>query len=96
MTPEHYPDLPGFKVPGTSKEAAKAIEPEVNYLRNACLQLVIERGPISADEAADILHRSVLSIRPRFSELKTMGKIRDSKQRTKNRSGRGATRWERL
>ena len=46
-------------------------------------------GPhgLTADEVADILNRSVLSIRPRISELLTLGLIKRNDERRKNRSG---------
>ena len=47
-----------------------------------------------ADEAATFLGESVLSIRPRFSELATMGEIEDSGTRRKNASGRNAICWK--
>lgn len=85
-----YPESPGAKVDGPSREAARAI--------NACdlqyrVLLKLRDGPATADEVADALGLSVLAIRPRFSELLAQGFIVDSGARRKNKSGRTATVW---
>lgn len=62
-------------------------------LREMCLDILRERN-CTADEVAEILSRSVLSIRPRISELNRLGFIRDSLKRRRNASGHGAIVWE--
>jgi predicted transcriptional regulator len=47
----------------------------------------------TADEIADELNRSILSIRPRFSELLRQGLIRDTGVRRGNQSGCSAKVW---
>ena len=84
-----YPNRPGFKQYGTSQEAADAIEPHADTLRGKALAVIRAAGPRgrTADEVADILNRSVLSIRPRISELLVLGLIKRNDERRKNRSG---------
>jgi DNA-binding Lrp family transcriptional regulator len=47
----------------------------------------------TADEIAKDLNLSVLSVRPRVSELKRTGKIKLTGARRKNESGMTATVW---
>lgn len=85
----HYPNRPGFKQYGTSQEAADAIEPQAHTLRGKALAEIKGAGKhgLTADEVADHLGRSVLSIRPRVSELLVLGLIERNHQRRKNASG---------
>lgn len=87
-----YPDAPGFKAAGTSEEAASAISGRAATLRGECLRL-LKRRSMTADEAAELMHESVLAIRPRFSELRVAGDIIDSGERRRNSSGRRAVVW---
>ena len=87
-----YPHEPGFKVEGTSADAAVAVREDAQALRELCLELV-QCEDLTADEAADRLHRSILSIRPRFSELVVRRLIRDSGGRRRNISGKNAVVW---
>jgi predicted HTH transcriptional regulator len=89
-----YPDKPGFKARDTSRDAAAKAEPASAILRAQCFSIIRQRGPITADECAAIMDKSVLSIRPRFSELAVYGSIKDSGTRHKNASGRSAIAWE--
>ena len=89
-----YPDAPGFKVSGPSEQAAEAIGSTANKLRGAVLaQLVTYSAGATADEIAKDLNLSVLSVRPRVSELKRLGKIEGTAARRKNESGMSATVW---
>lgn len=90
-----YPTVAGAKEKGSTSElAAKAIEStDAKTLRKACLEIMRHYGPISTDEAARMLQRSVLSVRPRFSELRAQGLIEPSSERTENDSGMTAKRW---
>lgn len=87
-----YPQSPGFKTEGTSQQAAVAIEGKAANLRARCLAHV-QAHPCTADECAMALGETVLAVRPRFSELRTMGKISDSGKRRCNVSGRSANVW---
>lgn len=88
-----YPHAPGFKEPaGTSQIAAVAEASRVEVLRQRILE-TLEGCPMTADECADRLGETVLSIRPRFSELRATGKIQPSGKRRPNTSGHSAVVW---
>lgn len=89
----NYPQTPGFKTGGTSAQVAIAVADDAATLRALCLEVITLRGDMTTDEAAAILGRSVLSVRPRFSELLKMGKIFESGERRKNASGHSAMVW---
>lgn len=78
----------------TSLEAAKSIEPCAETLRSMALYHITMKAA-TADEVANVLRVSVLSIRPRIAELKKMGLIEDTGYRRHNESGRAATVWKR-
>jgi predicted ArsR family transcriptional regulator len=88
-----YPGSPGFKSRSTARSAAEAMQPRAPRLRQLCLDQLQLYGPMTADEAAANLRIDKLSIRPRFSELSTMGKIEDTGHRRKNGSGKQAIVW---
>lgn len=83
----------------TSAAAAERIDPHTPNLREMCYYLVRDHtyveyyGGITADEAAAVMNRSVLSVRPRFTELKDMGKIMDSGIRRKNDTDNSQIVW---
>lgn len=87
-----YPDRPGYKQAGTSQAAADAERGRAPTLRSAVLALLAERE-LTADECAVEMRESVLSVRPRLSELVKMGKIEPTEERRKNASGHGAAVW---
>jgi hypothetical protein len=89
-----YPDAPGFRVSGPSEQAAKAIAPIAKTLRDLVRQTIAASpGGLTADEVAVALNRSVLSIRPRVSELHRNGEIQQTDRRGTNESGLTATIW---
>jgi hypothetical protein len=73
--PEGYPLAPGFKEPTTAKAAAKAAGLTASRMRDDVMKAYAVAWPngMTADEAAEKLGRSVLSIRPRVSELRRLG-----------------------
>ena len=89
-----YPDAPGFKVTGPSKQAAEKVGTTSTKLRAAVLE-EFKRNPagLTADEIATPLNLSVLSVRPRVSELNRLGTIEQTGGRRKNDSGMTATVW---
>ena len=89
-----YPNAPGWKATDTetSRQAAVLAKPQVATLREQCLD-VLRVKPMTADEVASELLSSVLSIRPRISELKLMGRVEQTPRRRCNVSGRSAVVW---
>ena len=88
-----YPDHPGWKAPGTSQQAAVRMAPQVTGLRARVLHSLKAGGAGTADEIADRLNVSILSIRPRFSELNRLGLIEETGERRSNDSGAAANVW---
>src|SRR4051812_36937435 len=88
-----YPSSPGFKTDGTSREAAGKMRRPALTLRDRVLDLLSQGYRLTADEIADVLHESILSIRPRVSELHRKGLIQRSSDRRKNPSGMSANVW---
>lgn len=93
----NYPQTPGTKARLTSYEAAQGVKSKAATVRDDVLSLMrsspYNAGGLTADQAADILNISILTVRPRFSELSAAGVIKDSGIRDKNRSGRNAVVW---
>lgn len=87
-----YPVNPGWKVEGTSRLAADAVKPRAASLRDQVLAL-LKRDAMTADECASALSETVLSIRPRLSELVKVDAIYDTGLTSKNASGIKATIW---
>lgn len=90
---EHYPSMPGWKARATSEEAAAKAAPTSHILRAQVLAILSDGVARTPDEVAAIMGKSVLSVRPRFSELSVFGNIVDSGQRRENASGRSAICW---
>ena len=92
-----YPNEPGWKEPTTSREAAAKVEATVGERREEVLRELRLAGPrgLTPDEAAARLGRTVLSVRPRFTELgpKHLGKIEKTGERRTNESGMAAAAW---
>lgn len=87
-----YPAVPGWKGRDTSREAAERVPAKVLQAK-----VLAEFRPgcwFTADEVAERLNLSVLSVRPRVCELSALGKLRDSGERRKNPSGRSAIVWQ--
>lgn len=88
-----YPASPGYKTGGTSRAAAEAVKPRALTLRERVLDL-LKAAPLTADQCAAKLGKSVLSIRPRLSELVAQEKIYDTGKTSRNDSGVAATVWK--
>jgi predicted transcriptional regulator len=89
-----YPDAPGFKVSGPSEEAANVVRGSAAKLRGSVLARIREcPGGATADEIAEHLGLSILSVRPRVSELNRNGEIEQTGARRRNASGMTATVW---
>lgn len=88
-----YPSAPGAQNRDTSRDAAEKVAPEAAQLRARVLAVLERSNGLTADETAGRLGLSILSIRPRCTELSRLGKIRDSGHRRANASGRSAIVW---
>lgn len=88
-----YPQSPGFKARQTSADAAADIAGRTPLLREQCLAVLRNKGALTPDQVAGHLGISILSVRPRFSELVRLGKIQDTGERRVNQSGRRAICW---
>lgn len=87
-----YPVAAGFKVTGTSQEAARKVTPRLTGLRSKVMD-ALRAGDKTADEVAEFMDKSVLSVRPRLSELREMGLIEPTGARRHNESGMTADVW---
>lgn len=77
----------------TSEDAADDAAGGAPFYRLMVLQDLSMNDPSTADEVAARLNQSPLTIRPRVSELRTAGKIRDTGTRRRNASGKSAAVW---
>lgn len=95
MLTQTYPNHPGYKVSGPSKEAADKVASKAPNLRDQAVAIFKQhhRLGLTADELAFLLNVSVLSIRPRLTELVHMNVIEDSGQRRKNNFNSNVTVW---
>jgi DNA-directed RNA polymerase specialized sigma24 family protein len=88
-----YPATPGSKSDlDTAKAAAADMASEAGTLRRECLA-ALAGADLTADEIADRVGRSILSIRPRISELRARNKVKPTDTRRRNRSGKNAVVW---
>lgn len=87
-----YPASPGWKEPTTSRAAATAIASTADTVRASVLAH-IKSTASTADETATALNLSVLTVRPRLSELRKAGSIEPTGERRKNASGMSAAVW---
>lgn len=92
MSTTTYPDRPGFKRAGTSEEAAAAIAPKAQNLRDRVLAALTE-APGTPEQVSERLCVPVMSLRPRFSELFAKGAIEDTGRRDRAQGGRQAIIW---
>ncbi len=92
---DRYPASPGFKTHGPSSEAAEAIAPIASTIRDRVLKFVSSTGEhgATADEVTAALNISAFTTRPRLSELRRLGRIKDSGARRAHLSGVDATVW---
>jgi len=87
-----YPKEPGYQMRETSYAAAKKVKPTAKTLRDS-VHNILKSKAMTADEVAAVMRESVLSIRPRVTELMRQGLIEDSGVRRENESGKKATVW---
>lgn len=82
-----------FLTRGTSAAAHTDIIPKKQSLRDRCIEVLACFGPLTADEVAARLGVSVLSIRPRMTELADDLRIIATGDRRPNASGKQAIVW---
>jgi len=89
-----YPVAAGYRAsaPETSREAAHSVDGAT--WRARALETLRDLGPMTADEIADHMGASILTIRPRITELLRLGMVHDTGARRMNRSHRMAAVWE--
>lgn len=88
-----YPHAPGSKGGETSRAAAEGIAPRVDGLRGQVLAAIRQR-PGTPEQLAHRIGEPLMNVRPRCSELKAKGLIRDSGRRATAMGGRRAVVWE--
>ena len=83
----------GYKKMDTAYDAAEKAAPRAGKFHSEILAALKANGPMTADETAEKIGASVLSIRPRFTELFEARVIIDTGDRRPNASGRRAAVW---
>jgi DNA-directed RNA polymerase specialized sigma24 family protein len=89
-----YVNDTGFKGTDTSAAAAAAVAPRSPGHRAAVLAQIKALRSATADEVAEAMAVSLLTVRPRVSELHRTGKLRDTGMRRPTASGHSAVVWE--
>lgn len=85
----------GYQSRETSYSAAVSDKDKKLTLREQVYRaLLLSKVAMSADQIADKLNRSFISIRPRVTELANDKKIRDSGHRGKTNFGKTCILWE--
>lgn len=87
-----YPNAPGWKGRGTSREAAEGIAPVAKTLRARVLEAV-KAKPGTPEQIALRLNVPLMNVRPRLSELSNQGLVEDSGDRGTAMGGRRAIVW---
>jgi len=96
--PFTYPNAPGFKERTTSRDAARAMTGRAANLRERVFEAIRAAGArgLTSDEAATALGVSILSVRPRVTEISMevpIPRIRETGERRLNASGLKAKVW---
>lgn len=81
----------GHRAIDTSRDAATGTK--APFWRGMVLHDLENNGAATADEVARRIGASPLTIRPRISELRNMGKVYDTGRRSQNASGKSAAVW---
>ena len=92
-----YNGIPGYREKTTSREAAYAIAPSAEILRERIYNAIKNAGTIgkTADEAAESIGSTPLAARPRLSELRAMGRIQPGTihKRRPSSTGKSSIVW---
>jgi hypothetical protein len=84
---DRYPNKPGSKGGGASKDAAEKITSRAEVLRTNIAVMMQKGYRLTADEIAARMKESVLAIRPRISELVKQNILVKTGDRRTNISG---------
>lgn len=91
MQPGVYAGGAGYKEPTTSRAAAAVVNKTLNDRQQEIMRAIRAAGDrgLTPDEAAEIVGRTVMAVRPRFTELgpKHLGLIEPTGERRPNESG---------
>lgn len=81
-----YPNAPGYKDTDTGMDAAIAIAEHAKTVQRRALEAFVNAYPsgLTPDQVASELCESILTVRPRCSELKRLGLIRETDATRKN------------
>lgn len=83
----------GYRTGDTSSAAARDLKGKVVGLRRLVMWALKDRGPMTPDQIAVAVSKSILSIRPRVTELASFGLVEDTGERRENASGKKAVVW---
>ena len=91
----YTPNRTGYRNTDTSALAAVQVEPKTKIMRDAILAAMKRHGaPVGADELAEIMDVNTLAVRPRLTELRDKGLIRDTGPRGQTNMGKSCILWE--
>lgn len=88
-----YPAVPGSRRTDTSRNASILAREKAEWLRPKC-HAALKLKPMTADELADEIGEHFINVRPRCSELRRLGKVRDTGLRRANNFGNPQIVWE--
>lgn len=88
-----YHETIGYQSTETSFNAAVRAAVNARNVRDRVAAVLAERGPMTADEIAAVLGLSILTVRPRVTDLNKAGRIEDTGARRQTGSGNAAIVW---
>ena len=88
-----YHETIGYQPTETSFNAAVRVAVNARNVRDRVAAVLAERGPMTADEIAAVLGLSILTVRPRVTDLNKAGRIEDTGARRQTGSGNAAIVW---
>ena len=89
-----YPKEPGYVDTDTSKAAAEAVSPRVAGIRARVLRFIEQQGPSTCDQVEEALALRHQTASARVRELFLMGRLKDTGDRRRTRSGHYAILWQ--
>ena len=86
----------GYQENASSKGAASFNASGKLTLRQQVADLFESNPLLTVEEVSDLLNRAEISVKPRVSELKNSGYLKDSGQRKVGKWGTKITLWEKV